>query len=64
MIKDSALVSIIGVQETLWLAYTAGRPRGNTLEAFIVAAGVYWVLTIMFSFVQSRVERRMAKGDR
>ena len=64
MIKDSALVSVIGVQETLWLAYTAGRPTGRTLEAFFIAAGVYWVLTIIFSFVQSRIERRMAKGDR
>lgn len=64
MIKDSALVSIIGVREVLWNAETAGRPRGNTLEAFIIAALVYWALTIAFSLVQDRLERRMARGDR
>ncbi|HSH21137.1 MAG TPA: ABC transporter permease subunit, partial [Candidatus Caenarcaniphilales bacterium] len=64
MIKDSALVSIIGVREVLWNAETAGRPRGNTLEAFIIAALVYWLLTISFSVVQDRLERRMARGDR
>jgi polar amino acid transport system permease protein len=64
MIKDSALVSIIGVREVLWNAETAGRPRGNTLEAFVIAALVYWVLTIIFSFFQERLERRMARGDR
>jgi len=64
MIKDSALVSTIGVQEVLWRATAAGRPRQSTLEAFIVAALIYWALTIAFSLVQSRLERRMARGDR
>jgi polar amino acid transport system permease protein len=64
MIKDSALVSIIGVNEVLWRAETSGRPRLNTLEAFIIAALVYWGLTIIFSFFQERLEKRMARGDR
>jgi polar amino acid transport system permease protein len=64
MIKDSALVSIIGVNEVLWRAETSGRPRLNTLEAFIIAALMYWGLTIIFSFFQERLERRMARGDR
>jgi len=64
MIKDSALVSIIGVQELLWRAETSGRPALNILEAFFIAAMVYWVLTIIFSFFQGRLEKRMARGDR
>jgi polar amino acid transport system permease protein len=64
MIKDSALVSIIGVNEVLWRAETSGRPRLNTLEAFIIAAAIYWGLTIIFSFFQERLEKRMARGDR
>jgi polar amino acid transport system permease protein len=64
MIKYSALVSIIGVREVLWNAETSGRPRGNTLEAFIIAALIYWILTIIFSFFLERLERRMARGDR
>jgi len=64
MIKDSALVSIIGVREVLWNAETAGRPRNNTIEAFIIAALIYWVLTIIFSLFQERLERRMARSDR
>lgn len=64
MIKDSALVSTIGVQELLWRAGTAGRPRTATLEAFLIAAVVYWILTIIFSVFQERLEARMARGDR
>jgi polar amino acid transport system permease protein len=64
MIKDSALVSLLGVQEVLWRAENAGRPTRHTLEAFIIAALVYWVLTIIFSYFQGRLEKRMARGDR
>ena len=64
MIKDSALVSIIGVTELLWRAQSVGNQKFRTLEAILIAALVYWVLTIVFSFFQERLERRMARGDR
>jgi polar amino acid transport system permease protein len=64
MIKDSALVSIIAVRELLWRARRVGTQNFRTLEAFLMAALVYWVLTIIFSSFQERLERRMARGDR
>jgi ABC-type amino acid transport system permease subunit len=30
----------------------------------LIAAAVYWVLTILFTAVQNRVEARLAAGDR
>jgi polar amino acid transport system permease protein len=64
MLKDSALVSFLGVQEVFWRAETAGRPTLHSLEAFAIAALIYWALTMAFSFSQERLERRMARGDR
>jgi polar amino acid transport system permease protein len=64
MIKDSALVSTIAVQELLWHAQRAGTRTFHTLQAYLIAALVYWMLTIVFSFFQERLERRMARGDR
>ena len=64
MIKDSSLVSVIGVQEVLWRAQTSGRRTINIFEAVLIAALVYWVLTIVFSLLQDRLERRMARSDR
>jgi polar amino acid transport system permease protein len=64
MLKDSALVSTIGVTELLWRAQAAGRPRVRVFDAILVAALVYWILTIIFSFFQERLEKRMARGDR
>jgi polar amino acid transport system permease protein len=63
MIKDSALVSLITVQELLWRAQTVGSARFRSLETLLLAATVYWVLTLVFSFVQERLERRMARSD-
>lgn len=64
MIKDSALASVVGVQEVLWRAQTAGRPSFQSMQTLLVAAFIYWVMTILFSLFQGRLERRMATGDR
>jgi polar amino acid transport system permease protein len=64
MTKDTALVSVVGVQELLWRAQAAGRPYSTTFQTIAVAAGAYWVLTIILSFFQGRLEKRMAQGDR
>jgi polar amino acid transport system permease protein len=64
MLKDSSLVSAIAVQELLWRAQAAGRPTLQSMQTLLIAALVYWLMTILFSILQSRLERRMATGDR
>jgi polar amino acid transport system permease protein len=64
MIKDSALVSFIAVQELLWRAQRIGQSNFRSLETLLLAAAVYWLLTIVFSLFQDRLEKRMAEGDR
>ena len=64
MIKDSSLVSVVGLQELLWRANTVGRSNQQIIQALLIAALVYWALTIIFSYFQARLEKRMAKGDR
>ena len=64
MLKDSSLVSVIGIQEILWRAQAAGRPTFQSMQTILVAALVYWTMTIIFSVLQSRLERRMSVGDR
>lgn len=65
MTKDSALVSATGfVHEIMWRATRVGRAQFNNLEALIVAAIFYWVMTLILTFFQSRLEGFLAKGDR
>ena len=64
MIKDSSLVSVIGVPEILWRAQRVGQSNFKGLEMLMVAAAIYWSLTIVLSLVQDRLGKRMAESDR
>jgi polar amino acid transport system permease protein len=63
MTKDSALVSLMAVQELLWRAQRVGQSNFRSLETLLLAAAVYWFLTVIFSFFQDRLEKRMAQSD-
>ena len=64
MIKDSSLVSLLAVEELLYRAKLVGIQNFRTLESLVIAAAIYWILTIVFSYFQQRLELRMARGDR
>ena len=65
MTKDSALVSATGfLHEVMWRATRVGRAQFNNLEALIIAAAIYWIMTIILSYVQGIIETRLARGDR
>jgi len=65
MTKDSALVSATGfVHELMWRATKVGRAEFRNLEALLMAAIFYWIMTLILTSVQSRIESRLAKGER
>ena len=65
MTKDSALVSATGfVHEIMWRATRVGRAEFRNMEALVMAAIFYWIMTLILTSIQSRVETRLAKGDR
>jgi polar amino acid transport system permease protein len=64
MLKDSALASAVTLQEILWRAQNAGRKEFKSLQTLLIAAALYWIMTIAFSAIQKKLEERMASGDR
>ncbi len=60
MQKDSALVSVMGVWEITYRANRFGRKDSKFMEMFILAAALYWILTIVSSWLEERLEKRMA----
>jgi polar amino acid transport system permease protein len=66
MLKDSALISLLGSvvaqMEIFRRSQLVGRADFRPLEAFVVAAGLYWILTTIFQIFQTRLERRLSKG--
>jgi len=64
MVKDSSLVSLMGVWELSYRATKIGRRYFRSLEMLIMAAAIYWVMCIILQAVQARIEERMGRGER
>jgi polar amino acid transport system permease protein len=64
MIKDSSLVSLMGVWELSYRARKIGRRYFRSLEMLLMAAAIYWIMCIILQAVQSRIEERLARGER
>lgn len=64
MLKDSSLVSIMGVWELMYLARTHGRSEFKYMEMLISAALIYWAMSGIFEYFQSRIEKKLGKGVR
>jgi polar amino acid transport system permease protein len=62
MLKDSSLVSVMGVWELMFLAKTQGRSEFKHLEMLITAAIIYWIISIAFELIQGRIETYFGKG--
>ncbi|MCW0000603.1 amino acid ABC transporter permease [Pararhizobium sp. YC-54] len=61
MLKDSSLVSVVGVWEIMYLARTQGQTEFRHIEMLITASMIYWVLSIGLEFLQSRIEARFGR---
>ena len=64
MQKDSSLVSVMGVWEITYRANRFARRDSKYMEMFLLAAAIYWVLTIVSEWLLARLEGRMARSDR
>ncbi|MBA3519310.1 MAG: amino acid ABC transporter permease [Rhizobiales bacterium] len=62
MLKDSSLVSVIGVWELMFLARTLGQKTFQHMEMLISAAMIYWILSICLELIQSRIERHYGRS--
>jgi len=62
MLKDSSLVSVLGVWELTFLARTIGQPTFHHMEMLITAAIIYWIMSACLEVAQSRLERHFARS--
>jgi polar amino acid transport system permease protein len=62
MLKTTALVAVIGAHELYTEASNYGSKNFTTFEMLLVASFWYLVMTSVLSVVQSRLERRFARG--
>jgi len=66
MTKDTALVGFLGSTLFWYDPFTYGRTLGTLdsrfIEGLLVAASVYWILTGILTFFQTKLERKLAKA--
>ena len=62
MLKDSSLVSILGLWELNFLAQSYARSSYHYMEMLVCAAIIYWVMSILFEIAQHRLELRFGRG--
>lgn len=63
MLKDSSLVSVVGVWDLMFVARAQGRSDFKMLEMLITASIIYWIMSIVLELAQSHLERRFAVVD-
>jgi polar amino acid transport system permease protein len=63
LIKDSSLVSTIGVLELMGGARALGTQHYNLLPFLLLASLMYLTLTLSASLLARRLERRLSASD-
>ena len=61
LVKDTSLASVVLVTELLRVAQIAAAPTFQFFALYGVAALYYWVICLVMSFVQARLETRLER---
>lgn len=62
LIKDSALISVVGTSELLYTAKQAAGSTRHYLTFYLLAACLYYILTLASNFATRQIERRARRG--
>lgn len=62
MLKDSSLVSVVGVWELMYLARTQGQTEFRHIEMMVTASLIYWLMSIVLELLQKRIETHFNKA--
>ena len=63
LIKDSSLISCIGVSELLLRTQVMGASYSNYLVPLVIAGFMYLMMTLTVSYFARRLERKLAASD-
>jgi polar amino acid transport system permease protein len=63
LLKDSSLISAIGLAELAYAARTVAGAYSRYWEPYLTISLMYWVLTLGLAWCVKRLEQRMARGD-
>lgn len=63
ILKDSSLVSAIGLAELAYAARTVAGASARYWEPYLTISLMYWVMTLALAYLVKVLEQRLGKGD-
>ena len=63
LLKDSSLISAIGLAELAYAARTVAGAYSRYWEPYLTISLMYWVLTLGLAYLVKRLEARYGRGD-
>jgi polar amino acid transport system permease protein len=63
LLKDSSLISAIGLAEMAYAARTVAGAYSRYWEPYLTISVMYWVLTLCLAYAVKRLEARYGRGD-
>ena len=63
ILKDSSLVSAIGLTELAYAARTVAGATARYWEPYLTISMIYWILTLALAYGIRRLEQHLGKGD-
>jgi polar amino acid transport system permease protein len=64
LLKDTSLVSAIGLAELAYAARTVAGAYSRYWEPYLAISVVYWLMTLALTTMLRRLEHRLARSDR
>ena len=63
LLKDSSLISAIGLAALAYAARTVAGAYGRYWEPYLTISLMYWLLTLGLAYIVKRLESRYGRGD-
>ncbi|HWL12628.1 MAG TPA: amino acid ABC transporter permease [Ureibacillus sp.] len=61
--KESAIVTVIGALDIMRRAYVVGGDTFRYLEPLLIAGIIYYIMTLVLTFLGKMIEKRMRRSD-
>lgn len=61
--KESAIVTVIGALDIMRRAYVVGGSTYRYLEPLLIAGVIYYIMTLILTFLGKMLEKRMSRSD-
>ena len=64
LLKDTSLISVIGGKEIVYFAQAIITRTYETMYPYLITAVMYLIMVLIFTWLQSKLERRLRQSDR